>query len=117
MTSNFQSWFLAVLDYLAKNEDHHWNPRDKRHRMNKHPFDAKISSSKFDLIWPDLDFDLTWPWPDLDHKRTFRLLLLSSDLPLDLKCKNVSFCVSQPLKKMFDLFDLVTLDDLDLKHP
>ena len=37
-----------------------------RAASNRYPFYAKISTLKFDLIWPDLDLTLTWPWPKRD---------------------------------------------------
>ena len=34
MTSNFQTQFLAILDHVAQNKDHHWTRRDELHRFD-----------------------------------------------------------------------------------
>ena len=39
-----------------------------RAASNRYPFYAKISTLKFDLIWPDLDLTFTKTWPRLAPK-------------------------------------------------
>ena len=41
-----------------------------RAASNRYPFYAKISTLKFDLIWPDLDLTFTKTWPRLAPKAT-----------------------------------------------
>ena len=52
ITSNFETQFLAILDHVAQNKDHHQTRRDELHRFDTH-FMKKYQLLKltfFDLI-------------------------------------------------------------------